>query len=243
LEQVDPIYFNKSYYLEPEKNAAKPYVLLRDALEDSDRVAIVKVALRQRESLATLRVRDDVIVLETMIWPDEVRRPEFGFLDEDVTVRPQELEMARSLIESMTGDFEPEQYSDEYRAALERVIEAKVAGHEVVETPGEETKAPTGVVDLMAALRASVERAKEARGEGSAESGAATTKPTRAKSRPAAKKAAKSTARKAEPAAKAAKSGAARTGKKAAAKKTTAKTAQSGSRGTAKRTANSRRSA
>ncbi|MEP6697754.1 MAG: Ku protein, partial [Pseudonocardiales bacterium] len=165
LEQVDPIYFNKSYYLEPEKGAAKPYVLLRDALEGSDRVAIVKIALRQRESLATLRVRDDVIVLETMIWPDEVRDAEFGFLDDGVEVRPQELAMANSLIESMAGDFDPSQYHDQYREALEQVIEAKIEGHEVVEPADQEAPKQTGVVDLMAALRASVERAKQGRGE------------------------------------------------------------------------------
>ena len=84
LEQVDPIYFAKSYYLEPDRTGTKPYALLRDALEESGRVALVKVALRQRETLATLRVRDGVFVLETMLWPDEVRKPDFGFLDEDV---------------------------------------------------------------------------------------------------------------------------------------------------------------
>ena len=87
-EQVDPILYNKAYYLEPEGTAAKPYVLLRDALTDSERVAIVKVALRQREQLATLRVRDGVLVLNTMLWPDEVRTPDFGFLDEDIEARP-----------------------------------------------------------------------------------------------------------------------------------------------------------
>ncbi|MDQ6875648.1 MAG: Ku protein [Actinomycetota bacterium] len=166
LEQVDPIYFAKSYYLEPDKGAGKPYVLLRDALAQSDRVAVVKIALRQRESLATLRVRDDVLVLETMIWPDEVRAAEFGFLSEEVAVRPQELAMAQSLIDSMAGDFDPSQYSDEYREALEQVIAAKVEGREIVEPVDQEVKAPTGVVDLMAALRASVERAKQTRGDG-----------------------------------------------------------------------------
>jgi DNA end-binding protein Ku len=101
MEQVDPIYFNKTYYLEPEAQGTKPYVLLRDALESSGKVAVVKIALRQRESLATLRVRDGVFVLETMLWPDEIREPEFKFLDEDVDLRPQELQMASSLIDSM----------------------------------------------------------------------------------------------------------------------------------------------
>src|SRR6059058_4606589 len=108
LDQIDPIYFAKSYYLEPEKTAIKPYLLLRDALDTSAQVGLVKVAIRNREQLATLRVRDGVIVLETMIWPDEVREPAFGFLDEDVELRPQEQTMARSLVESMAGDFVPD---------------------------------------------------------------------------------------------------------------------------------------
>ena len=159
LEQVDPIYFEKSYYLEPDKAGVKPYALLRDALQDSGKVALVKVALRNRESLATLRVRDGVFVLETMLWPDEVREPAFGFLDEDVEVRPQELAMAASLIETLSGDFEPGQYADTYREALQQVIEAKVEGREVV-APSEAQPTSGTVVDLMAALRASVEAAK-----------------------------------------------------------------------------------
>lgn len=161
-EQVDPILYNKAYYLEPEPVAAKPYVLLREALQESDRVAIVKVALRQREQLATLRVRDGVLVLNTMLWPDEVRTPDFGFLDEDISVRQQELAMASSLIESMAADFKPEEYTDDYRAALQQVIDAKVSGKEIV-APAEPEEAPSGAIDLMAALRASVERAKAAR--------------------------------------------------------------------------------
>jgi len=163
-DQIDPIYFAKSYYLEPEQPAVKPYVLLRDALDSSGMVGLVKVALRNREQLATLRVRDGVIVLETMIWPDEVREASFAFLDDDVQVRPQEQAMAESLVASMAGDFEPEQYHDDYREALQKVIDAKIEGREVVETA---PAAPdTGqVVDLMAALRASVEAAKRSRGE------------------------------------------------------------------------------
>jgi DNA end-binding protein Ku len=159
LEQVDPIYFNKSYYLEPEGTAAKPYVLLRDALENSGMVAIVKVAIRSREALATLRVRDGVLLMETMIWPDEVRPAEFAFLDDDVTVRQQELQMAESLIESMSGDFDADQYHDDYREAVEAVVAAKVEGREVV-TP-EEPEAGGEVLDLMAALRQSVADAKK----------------------------------------------------------------------------------
>ncbi len=164
LEQVDPIFFEKSYYLEPDKAGTKPYVLLRDALEESGKVAVVKVALRNRESLATLRVRDGVFVLETMLWPDEVRTPDFGFLDEDVEVRQQELAMAGSLIETLSGDFDAGQYKDSYREALQAVIEAKVEGREVVQPQSDQPTSGT-VVDLMAALRASVEAAKKGRAD------------------------------------------------------------------------------
>jgi DNA end-binding protein Ku len=211
LEQVDPIYFAKSYYLEPDKTATKPYVLLRDALEQADSVALVKVAIRTREALATLRVRDGVLVLETMVWPDEVRTPDFGFLDEDVSVRPQELAMAQSLIESMSADFDPGQYHDEYREALEQVIEAKIEGREVVEQPVQEEESGS-VVDLMAALRASVAAAKKGRGESDeSDSGSAPAKKAPAKKAPA-----KKTAATKAPAKKAA-------AKKTAAKKTAAK--------------------
>ena len=163
LAELDPIYFEKSYYLEPDKAGVKPYVLLRDALEQSGKVAVVKVALRNRESLAALRVRDGVFVLETMLWPDEVRAPEFGFLDEEVEVRPQELQMAGSLIETLSGAFDPGEYHDGYREALQAVIEAKVEGREVVQ-PADTQPTSGTVVDLMAALRASVEAAKKGQG-------------------------------------------------------------------------------
>jgi DNA end-binding protein Ku len=172
-EQIDPIYFARSYYLEPEKAAQKAYVLLRDALADSGRVGLVKVAIRSREQLATLRVRDGVIVLETMIWPDEVREPEFAFLGDGVELREQERTMAHSLVESMSGDFDPAEYSDDYREALQRVIDAKVEGREVIE-PEEAQPRAGNVVDLMSALRASVAAAKRGRGEST---GTAATKP------------------------------------------------------------------
>ena len=202
LEQVDPIYFAKSYYLEPDAAGSKPYVLLREALEESGRVALVKVALRQRESLATLRVRDGVFVLEMMLWPDEIREPAFGFLDDDIDVRPQELQMAQSLIETMAGDFQPEQYTDNYREALQSLIEAKVAGREVV-APAEPAADTGKVVDLMAALRATVEAAREGRGQQAAPAGkGAAAKKTASKS-PTAKTAAKKATAKKAPAKKA----------------------------------------
>jgi len=205
-EQIDPILFAKAYYLEPEGQAAKPYVLLRDALKDADRVAIVKIALRQREQLATLRVRDDVLVLNTMLWPDEVRNPDFGFLDEEIETRPAELAMASSLIDSMAGSFKAEEFTDNYRAALQEVIDAKVEGREVVQ-PEEAEEAPAAAVDLMAALKASVERAKKARGEPPEERAKAVEATPIKKAAPAKKAATKSTgtAKKTTPAKKAAK--------------------------------------
>ncbi|HEY2949940.1 MAG TPA: Ku protein [Micromonosporaceae bacterium] len=227
-EQVDPILYAKAYYLEPDGQATKPYMLLREALTDSDRVAIVKVALRQREQLATLRVREGVLVLNTMLWPDEVREPDFGFLDEDIGLRPPELAMAGSLIDSMAGDFDPDEYTDNYREALQEVIDAKVEGREVV-APEEPEAAPAAAVDLMAALKASVERARAARGEAEPEKKAARPTPiSAAKSAQSARKSAadKSTGKKASP-------------KKAAPKKTTAKktTATKATKATSKSTA------
>jgi DNA end-binding protein Ku len=169
-DQVDPMLLGKSYYLEPEKTAAKPYALLRGALEQADRMAVVKVALRQRESMAVLRVREKVIVLQTLLWPDEVRQAEFPILDGEVSVRPQELAMAASLVDSLAADFDPSQYSDRYEAALEELITEKVsAGHtQAVPVPAEEGAAGGGgaeVVDLLAALQRSVEKARTARGD------------------------------------------------------------------------------
>ena len=157
--EIDPVHFEKTYYLEPDGPATRPYVLLRDALTNSGRVAITKIALRQRESLAALRVKDGVLVLHTMRWPDEIRRPDFGFLDEDVSVRPQELQMAKALIGSMTGEFDPGGFTDDYREAMTALLEAKQSGGEVQPVP--ETADPgAAVVDLMSALRRSVERAR-----------------------------------------------------------------------------------
>ncbi len=222
LDQVDPIYFARSYYLEPDKTAVKPYTLLREALEESGMVGLVKVAIRSREQLATLRVRDGVIVMETMIWPDEVRDASFSFLGEDVDLRPQERQMAKSLVESMAGDFDPSQYTDEYREALQEVIDAKVEGREVTAPTAEQPDTGT-VVDLMAALRASVEAAKRSRGETGSGEGKASTAPTKkAASRPAARTATKAASK--APAKSAAKSTAKAVSKTTAAKATAAKT-------------------
>jgi len=164
LESIDPIQYDRTYYLEPQKNAVKPYVVLRDALHKSSQVAIAKVAVRQRESMAVLRVHADVLVMTTMLWPDEVREPDFPFLrDDPPQIRPQELTMAGSLIDSLAEPvFEPEKYHDHYREALEEMIEAKVAGDETTKPAAVTAKAD--VVDLMAALQASVDAAKKSRG-------------------------------------------------------------------------------
>src|SRR5712671_508021 len=164
--QVEAIYSNKSYYTEPEQAGVRAYALFRDALEASGKVAVAKVALRQREALAALRVREGVITLETLLWPDEVRKPDFAFLDEDIEVRSQELKMAASLIDTMTEDFEPDQYHDAYREALEAVVEAKIEGNDIVRPDGldlpEAKKQPA---DLTEILRASVAAAKGGRGK------------------------------------------------------------------------------
>jgi DNA end-binding protein Ku len=160
-EEIDPIYFQKTYYLEPDKAAARPYVLLRDALVKTGQLAVVKITIRQKETLATIRARDDVLVMHTMLWPDEIRKAEFDFLDSNVEVRPQELKMATSLVESMAGDFDPDTFTDDYRDALEKVIAAKAEGAELPEQPEVEDKGD--VIDLMTALERSVEKAKAGR--------------------------------------------------------------------------------
>ncbi|MFP5020964.1 non-homologous end joining protein Ku [Pseudonocardia phyllosphaerae] len=206
-DQVDPLLFDKSYYLEPETKAAKPYALLREALEETDRMAVVKVALRQRETLALLRVRGKAIVLQTMIWPDEVREPEFDVLDADVDLKPQERQMASSLVESMGADFDPDEFTDEYRDAMVDLIEAKRSDGDARPAPAaesEETGADS-MGDLLAALQASVDAArsgKEDTDQPAAESTPAkssASRSTAAKSTGSKSTAAKSTAAKSTP--------------------------------------------
>ncbi|MGX7679658.1 non-homologous end joining protein Ku [Jatrophihabitans sp. DSM 45814] len=163
-DQVDPILFAKSYYLEPDARATKPYALLREALVETDRMAVVKVALRQKETLAVLRVRDKAILLQTMLWPDEIREADFATLDADVELRPQELKMAASLVESMAADFEPGQFTDDYQVAVRDLIDAKLERGDAAELPEDESKSAgqTGgeVIDLLTALQRSVDRAR-----------------------------------------------------------------------------------
>ena len=231
-DQIDPMLFEKSYYLEPEKSGAKPYALLRQALIDADRMAVVTVALRQRTTIAVLRVRDDVIVLQTMMWPDEIRTPDFSV--ETGEVKDAETKMATMLVDTLAGDFDASEFEDDYAAAVEMMVKAKIEGGEMKRTPTS-TKSSGEVVDLLAALQRSVDAAKSGRresdedsaeGEGSAEggdekttgSGKGATKKSTAK-KPAAKKStAKKSSSKKAPAKKTA-------AKKTPAKKTAAKKA------------------
>ena len=158
LEEIDPVMFKKSYYLVPEETGAKAYALLREAMADDGRVGIAKVSFRDKEHLAALRFKDEAFVLETMYWPDEIREADFGGVDVSAKVRGQELEMAKQLIESLSGEWNPEEYSDEYREALLQIVEAKLNGQEIEVVAPEPT---AKVVDLMEALKASVAAAKK----------------------------------------------------------------------------------
>ena len=167
-DQIDPMVLDKSYYLEPDKTASKPYVLLRDALKAADRMAIVTVSIRARMTMAVLRVRGDVIVMQTMLWPDEIRSTEFVNLAGEPEAKSAELAMARMLVDSLAGDYQPDDYQDDYKAAVESLVSAKLEGGEVKEVS---TDKETGgeVVDLLAALQRSVDRAKASRGEPASE--------------------------------------------------------------------------
>ena len=167
VDDIDPTYFDRTYFLEPEKSGNKPYILLRQALAESGKAAVVKVALRSRESLALIRPVGDVLRLHTMIWPDELRDDEFAAPTEEVSVSEAEVGMARMFIDQLSGVWEPDQFSDNYREALEKVIEAKLEG---IELPDVAEGTPTGgqVVDLVEALRASVEAAKARRAQAAA---------------------------------------------------------------------------
>lgn len=154
LAEIDPIYFARSYHLEPEPAGTKSYVLFSEALQQSGRVAVVKVALRGRESLGVLRIRDQVIVLETMLWPDEIRTPEFPFLHQDVAISTSELREATLLIDALSEKFTPGRYADRYREALQALVQAKIEGAELVQ-PATVAQAE-GAADLVSALRATL---------------------------------------------------------------------------------------
>ncbi|GAA5155039.1 Ku protein [Nocardioides marinquilinus] len=161
-DQIDPMLLEKSYYLEPEKTGAKPYALLRQALLDADRMAVVTVAIRNRTSIAVLRVKDDVIVLQTMMWPDEIRTPDFSV--ETGEVKDSEVRMATMLVETLAGDFDASEFEDDYAGAVQDLVKTKIEGGELTRTPTS-TKTRGEVVDLLAALQKSVNAAKSARGE------------------------------------------------------------------------------
>jgi DNA end-binding protein Ku len=158
LEEIDPMQYKKSYYLVPEETGAKAYALLREALNRSGKVGIAKVSFRDKEHLAALRFRDEAFVLETMYWPDEIREADFGGVDVSAKVRPNELEMAQTLIDNLTADWDPAEFKDDYREALLRIVEAKINGEEIEIVESEPT---AKVVDLMEALKASVAAAKK----------------------------------------------------------------------------------
>ncbi len=162
-EDVDPTYFAKTYFLQADGPGVKPYVLLRDALIQSGRSAVVKVALRSREAMALIRPKDGVLVMHTMLWPDELRDGSFAAPPAEVTVSDAEVLMARTFIDALTGDFNPEEFTDSYREALEEIVQAKLSGIPVAEEAPASTSKGAEVVDLVAALRASVAAAKERR--------------------------------------------------------------------------------
>ncbi|MFV0458742.1 MAG: Ku protein [Actinomycetales bacterium] len=198
-EQIDPMLLEKSYYLEPEKSGRKAYALLREVLAETDRMALVKVAIRNRSTLAVLRVKPDaedgpgVIVMQTMMWPDEVRVPDFDDLPGSDDLRPQELAMASSLVDSMTGDYNADDFTDDYREAVEVLVASKLGDAPVVAEPAPAPADGGEVIDLLAALQRSVDEAKASRAAKSAgrDSGGGTGAP--APDKPAKKSAAKKT--------------------------------------------------
>ncbi|MBD8610785.1 Ku protein [Frigoribacterium sp. CFBP 13729] len=171
-DQLDPLMFDRSYFLEPDSASPKAYVLLRRTLEETDRTAIVHFSLRQKTRLAALRVRGDVLVLQTLLWDDEVREARFPVLDEKVRISGKELDMSGSLVESLGDDFDPSQFGDDYQEELRKLIDAKLEEGESLDTDAtfgrsgdddDEDGDGSGdgeVIDLMEALRQSVERSR-----------------------------------------------------------------------------------
>jgi DNA end-binding protein Ku len=231
-EQIDPIMFERSYFLEPDKNAVKAYTLLRRTLEETDRTAIVQFSLRQKTRLGALRVRpaedsgSAVLMLQSLLWDDEVREADFAELKSEVRVSPKELKMSASLVDQLTTDFDPNTFSDEYQEQLRKLIAAKIEKGDALDTAATFGEADAGpppggeVIDLMEALRQSVERARASRtgtGSASAERSTGTGGQSASSSKASAKKAAstkKAASGKKAPADKR------RTAKKAGAKKT-----------------------
>jgi DNA end-binding protein Ku len=162
-DQIDPILFEKSYFLEPDSASPKAYVLLSTVLTESDRTALVHFTLRQKTRLAAMRARDGVLVIQTLLWPDEVRAAEFPSLDDVEKPKAKELKMAQTLVESMAGDFDPTEFTDDYQLQLRQLLDEMIenGGKKVIpaaEVDQEGTDAE--VVDLVAALQRSVDEAK-----------------------------------------------------------------------------------
>lgn len=155
LAQIDPIYFDRTYFLSPDKVGQRAYNLLHRAMKETGKIAIAKIVIREKEYLAALRVYDRLLVMETMYYPDEIRTVgSVPGLAEDTNIKEKELEIATTLINNLATDFEPEKYHDTYREALSEVIQAKIAGKEVTAPkPPDQEK----IVDLMEALKASIE--------------------------------------------------------------------------------------
>jgi DNA end-binding protein Ku len=176
-EQIDPIMLERSYYLEPDSKSPKAYLLLRQTLEDTDRTAIVKFALRQKTRLGALRVRDNVLLLQSLLWADEVREADFPATDSKAKIGAQELKMASALVDQFSGDFNPEDFEDDYQVELNKLIEAKLEQGDALDTEatfglsGEEKPSGGGdVIDLMEALKRSLD---SKRGRGAAKGKAA----------------------------------------------------------------------
>lgn len=164
--QLDPILFERSYFLEPAGKSTKAYVLLRRTLERTDRIAITQFALRQKTRLAALRVRDDMLLLQTLLWPDEVRTPAFGALEQRPRMSAKEMQLSAALVKSYSEDFEPERFHDEYQEQLRKLIAAKRRSGEAIDTEetfGADEGAQGEVIDLMEALKQSVERSRKAK--------------------------------------------------------------------------------
>ena len=160
-DEIDPIHYKKSYYLGPEETGAKAYRILHDALTRKGMVGLARVAIREREQLATIRAEEDAIILETMFWPDEIREPKFEYLESEIEIRDDEVAMAEMIIDNLTSPFDPSAWRDGSREAVEEAAQKKIDGQEIV---GPEAPAATGVVDLMEALKASVEATKRKAG-------------------------------------------------------------------------------
>lgn len=166
-EQIEPVMFERSYYLEPDSKSAKAYLLLHKTLESTRRTAIVKFTLRQKTRLGALRVRENALVVQSLLWADEVREPDFPALEADVRISEAEFEMAKTLVEQFSSDFTPEAFEDEYQDQLRLLIEKKIESGDVTSTeetfgtPSEEPDADADVIDLMAALKRSIEKNRE----------------------------------------------------------------------------------